>query len=91
MPERVEKLRAAIRELKHELNSAESLDEATRRALEDTAEEIEATLRADEPAELNEGAIHSRLQSTLEQFEASHPALASMLSRVIDTLGQIGI
>ena len=91
MPEPVERLRAVIQELENELNALESLDEETRSALEGTVGEIQATLQRSGPTPVDGGAIQNRLQESLQQFEASHPALASMQSRVIDTLGQIGI
>ena len=91
MSEHVERLRAVIQELENELSSLESLDEETRNALEGTVGEIQATLQRPGPSPVDGGAIQNRLQDSLQEFGASHPALASMLSRVIDTLGQIGI
>lgn len=91
MPNRIEKLRAAIHELERELQSVESLDERTRQTLEDAVGEIQSALHEEDTSQLEEPGIRSRLDEALQDFEASHPTLAGLLSRIVDMLGQIGI
>ncbi|MCO6459107.1 MAG: DUF4404 family protein [Pirellulaceae bacterium] len=92
MPARLEKLQDLIRELETELGSLDTLDASTRQALETTVGEIQAALAGHpSPADAGDDSLQQRLQGSLQEFEASHPGLASLLSRVIDLLGQIGI
>lgn len=93
MPARLEKLQDLIRELETELGSLDTLDASTRQALETTMGEIQAALAGhpSPPADADDDSLQQRLQGSLQEFEASHPGLASLLSRVIDLLGQIGI
>jgi len=91
MPQRIAKLQATIQELQAELASLDTVDDATRNALEDAVNEIEAALRKAEHAELSESSLITRLRDSAEQFEASHPTLFGIVSRTIDALGQMGI
>lgn len=98
MPDRIEKLRATLRELEAELAGIDSLDEQTRSELELAREEIEAALQSrssasaaeNEPWEHPSGAIE-RLRAATRDFEAEHPTLAAIVHRTIDGLGQLGI
>ena len=91
MPERIAKLQATIEELQAELASLETVDDETRVVLEDAVSEIRAALRKEEHAELGESSLVTRLRDSAEQFEASHPTLFGIVSRIIDGLGQMGI
>jgi uncharacterized protein DUF4404 len=90
MPDRMDKLRAVLSELESELRQVDSVDDATREALADAAAEIAASLRRGKRSERTEAAEAS-LQDRLVEFEASHPQLAGILTRLIDGLGQLGI
>jgi chromosome segregation ATPase len=90
MPERSEKLRATLAELESELQSLDSIDDQTREELADAAAEIAATLRRGKRSAATMR-VEDSLQSRLAQFEASHPQLAGIVTRLIDGLGQLGI
>lgn len=90
MPQRSEKLRATLTELESELQNLDSVDEATREQLADAAAEIAAALRRGQRSEATTRAEDS-LQGRLVEFEASHPQLAGIVTRLIDGLGQLGI
>ena len=90
MAERIERLRASLTELQQELDSVDSLDEATREHLADAAAEIAATLRRGKRTEQTIQA-ESSLKDRLVDFEASHPQLAIIVGRLLDGLGQLGI
>ncbi len=90
MPDRLDKLRATLNELEAELRDIDSLDEATRESLADAAAKIAAALRRGKPTDDTKLAENS-LKDQLAGFEASHPQLAGIVTRLIDGLGQLGI
>lgn len=90
MPDRLDKLRAVLSELESELSQLDSIDEATREALAEAAGEIAQILRRGKSAEHAQPVVAS-LQDRLTEFEASHPQLAGIVTRLIDGLGQLGI
>jgi hypothetical protein len=89
MPDRLEKLRAALAELNEELRAGD-LDDETREQLAEAAAEIAASLRRGKRSEQTRRTADS-LQGRLADFEASHPELAGIVARLIDGLGQLGI
>lgn len=91
MPERLQRLRAAIHELEQELQSLEALDDSSRQTLEEAVADIQTALREEDPSELDHASVRSRLDESLQDFEVSHPTLAGLLSKVVDMLGQMGI
>jgi hypothetical protein len=92
MTEQAAKLRATIAELEAELRGVDRLDPETRKMLELALEEIQGALHeksaktSAEPQSLAE-----RLRLSAGEFEGSHPALASLLHRMVDALTQLGI
>lgn len=92
MSEQIEKLRATVQELEAELASLDSVDEETREVLAQAMAEISDTLRRQESptAEEHQG-LAARLQDAAEEFESSHPTLAGILGRLVNSLGQMGI
>jgi hypothetical protein len=90
MSDRSEKLRATLAELESELQNIDAMDDATREQLADAAAEIAAALRRGKRSEATSQAEDS-LQNRLVEFEASHPQLAGIVTRLIDGLGQLGI
>ena len=90
MAERLDKLRATLAELEAELRGLDSIDDATRDVLAGAAAEIAATLRRGKRTPATKQA-ESSLKDQLAEFEASHPQLAGILTRLIDGLGQLGI
>jgi hypothetical protein len=90
MPDRLEKLRATLSELEAELRELDSLDEPTRQLLADAADEISAILRKGQRSDTAEN-VETALRDRVVEFEASHPQLAGIVSRLLDGLGQLGI
>lgn len=90
MSEPTEKLRATLRELEAELAQLDALDEATRRELAAAAADISAALARGERPQDTERA-QRWLRDRLIEFEASHPQLAAVISRLLDGLAQLGI
>jgi Domain of unknown function (DUF4404) len=90
MADRADKLRATLAELETELQGLDSLDDQTREELADAAAEIAATLRRGSRSEATTR-VENSLQGRLVEFEASHPQLAGIVTRLIDGLGQLGI
>lgn len=90
MADRSEKLRSTLAELEAELQSLDSLDDQTREELAEAAAEIAATLRRGKRSEAT-SRVEDSLQGRLVEFEASHPQLAGIVTRLIDGLGQLGI
>jgi uncharacterized membrane protein YccC len=89
------RLRATILELEQELRAVSEVDTETRAMLAEAIEEIQATLHtAPEPAEGTSDepdTLNERLTQAAADFDVSHPTLASLVRRVVDLLGQIGI
>lgn len=90
MSERIDKLRETLQELEAELKGLESIDEPTRELLADAADEIAATLRRGRRSP-ETTRVEGSLQDRLLEFEASHPQLAGIVSRLLDGLAQLGI
>jgi uncharacterized protein DUF4404 len=90
MADRLDKLRALLSELEAELRSLGSLDDEARQQLAAAATEIADSLRHGQRTEATRQAEDS-LQDRLVDFEASHPQLAGLITRLIDGLGQLGI
>jgi hypothetical protein len=91
MSEHAKKIKATLAELEEELRTLPSVDHETRRVLEETVAEIQSALAPDEPGELESQSLIDRLSETTQQFEASHPTLSGIITRLIDGLGQMGI
>jgi|GEM_PF-1234576 len=97
-----ERLRQALADLEAQLRDADSLDPETQVQLSRAAAEINAKLARQqtsvgaaptrtEARESSTSDIEGSLRERLVDFEASHPQLAMVLTRVIDLLGQAGI
>jgi len=90
MPDRLDKLRAVLSELEAELRELDSIDDETREALADAAAEIATILRRGKRSPAAEP-VETTLRDRVVEFEASHPQLAGILTRLLDGLGQLGI
>ena len=90
MADRLDKLRSLLSELDAELRTLGSLDDDSREQLAAAATEIAISLRRGKRTEAIRRAEGS-LQDRLVDFEASHPQLAGLITRLIDGLGQLGI
>jgi hypothetical protein len=91
MSDRLEKLRVTLRELEAELQALGTLDDATREQLAVAAEEIAASLRRGKPKSTVARQTDPSLQGRLADFEAAHPQLAGVVTRLLDGLAQLGI
>lgn len=78
-------------ELEHQLRALESVDEASRQSLLNAAQEIRQGLNDDDVSSGRSKSMIESLTHSVEQFEVSHPTLTSVLGRLIDMLGQMGI
>lgn len=94
MPTRSRKLQETLDELRAELGAETSLDSQLRGRLEHTVRQIQDAIDQEVPG----GKIASdgdsftdRLSESARHFEATHPAIAAALGRVIDALAALGI
>jgi len=85
-----ERLQHLLEELHHELETGPPLDTATRTGLLTLAADLQHAATGSGAADAPDRA-GDRLRAHLEQFEASHPALARVLANLIDTLALYGI
>lgn len=88
MTETTKRLEDAVRELQSHLSQIHDLDAPSKQLLADAVEGIQAKLRKPEAEEAN---WSERLSDGLKDLEASHPGLATMVTRVCDFLDQAGI
>ena len=93
MPERLDKLRAALEDLERELSSLDSIDPETRLVLQEAKLEIEEALSHRDPSRLRiqSPTLVQRLKQAERDFEASHPTLSGIVMRMVNTLAQLGI
>jgi len=91
MSDRLEKLRATLRDLEAELQALGTLDDATREQLAAAAEEIATSLRRGKTKPTVGRQTDQSLQGRLADFEAAHPQLAGVVTRLLDGLAQLGI
>ncbi len=87
----VEKLRAAAAELERQLGSADTLDDQSRRVLEQALLDIRSALQETPQTDAERQSLLTRLNTAVEKFEGSHPTLTGTLMRLIDGLGEMGI
>ena len=86
-----EKLQRLIATLQEELSSSESVDEETRKALQQLIPDIEEIASGDAPSSGDHASAASQLENATLQFESEHPKLSMILGEIIDTLGKLGI
>lgn len=87
-----EELRQTQAKLHAELAQAGQLDAESRRLLTEIMQDI--ALLVDRPAAAPAGPPDSaieRLETVAVRFEAGHPALAALLRRAVDLLGNAGV
>jgi hypothetical protein len=87
-----ESLRELVASLRSELTHLHDLDEPTRRALHDLAQELEAAVDptgGTTPSPVL--ALRERLSDRVHELEASHPRLAATLGNIVDTLAFYGL
>lgn len=93
----IEKLKTTLTELEQELRSIQTVDEETRRVLEEAIGTIRATLNENTPAATEdtpaagEQSLTDRLSAAVVQFEGQYPTLTVIIGRLVDGLSQMGI
>jgi len=85
-----EKLQRLIATLQEELGSAQSIDEESRKALQQLILNVEEIASGDTPSDDHASAAGQLEKATL-QFESEYPKLSMILGEIIDTLGKLGI
>ncbi len=83
-----EDLRRTLERLRGELRHASSLDEESRRLLQDMARDAERLPRS------SASASHSwveRVEELAVRFEADHPTLGASLRELMEILGKAGV
>jgi transcriptional antiterminator len=81
-----EKIRQEIEELRQELESASDISLASKDKLLVLVGDIEAQLQSKEQHSLSDQA-----DEMIADFEVSHPTLAAVIKRTMETLANIGI
>lgn len=82
-------LNEALQALRSEIQSLDT-DENRKHSLNNLADKIEQQLDDSSPDTKNHGLIET-LEETINEFEVEHPALTSIINRILVTLGNMGI
>ena len=81
-----------LQQLHDEISNTQSIDEKGKELLRDLDGDIHALLeRSDEHSTQEHPSIIQNLESTLSHFEATHPELTTLVSKLLDTLSNAGI
>lgn len=88
-----EQLKRALSALHQELEAGGELAEEDRAALLNAADEIRETLAGESAVPPSEGdaPLSGRVSAMIEEFEATHPKFAEILSNVSEALANLGI
>ncbi len=81
-------LNEALQALRDEINNLKT-DESRKQSLNALADQVEQQFDDSSNSE-NQGLIES-LEETISEFEVEHPALTSIINRLLVTLGNMGI
>jgi hypothetical protein len=85
-------LREKLEALHAELQRVQSVDRETQTLLGDILEDTRHLIEHEgEGVTERHQALNSRLVAALAEFEGSHPDLAYVMARVVDTLSGLGI
>jgi hypothetical protein len=84
--------RSLLEQLQAELAHAENLPEEQRQSLRRLADELRALLAPPGgPRRSNQESVGDRIDDWVRELEASHPALSTTLSNLIETLAFYGL
>ncbi|NND36185.1 MAG: DUF4404 family protein [Gammaproteobacteria bacterium] len=86
-----EKLQRLIATLQEELGSSQSIDEESRKALQQLIADVDEIASGDTPPSDDRASAAGQLEKVTLQFESEHPKLSMILGEIIDTLGKLGI
>jgi hypothetical protein len=86
------KSRKLLQQLHDEIKKTRAVDEKGSALLRDLEGDIRALLERSEgsPVQVHPSIVQ-RLQGTLDHFEATHPDLTLLISRLLDSLSNVGI
>ncbi len=92
MPQRIEKLRAIVKELEAELAALDTVDAQAHEILEAALEDLREALGKTDAAAIDSAdSLIERLRTAEGSFQVSHPTLSGLVLRMINALGQLGI
>ncbi len=92
MPERIEKLKAIVKELEAELESLDTVDAQSQQILEDALQDLHEALGKTNTVPLDSAdSLIERFRSAEGNFQVTHPTLSGLVMRMINALGQLGI
>ncbi len=92
MSDQQPQLRDMLKQLDAEVRRTASVDEEQRRQLQALQADVQALLQRSHASAPSEHAGNVQgLQDSLRYFEASHPALSSLIEQVLNTLSGVGI
>ena len=87
-----ENLRESLHDLDAEIERIDTVDDETRAALQDLAQDIQMLLaRTTAPDALEGQPLRERLSNSITYYEITHPQLSASISRVLDALVQLGL
>ena len=87
-----QELRELLERLHHDIGQTQSLDDAEKALLRDLRADIGELLERSEGDRLSpHPTIVQRLETTIDQVEATHPALNTMLTKLLTILSNAGI
>lgn len=84
-------LEKSIAHLRDELADGEPLTAEDRSLLDRTLADVAALLDEEQSDPSFSDTIYAELQDLAERIEATHPTLAVVVGRIVDSLSQIGI
>ena len=87
LPEKIPKLR----NLEQELPDVESLDGKPGSMLREATDEIQTALQKEDVEGIEHQTMSVRLNEIIAEFKTSHPTLYTVVNRMVDVLGQMGI
>jgi len=87
-----EDLRDSLTHLHSELDKVRRVDEASNRLLKRLDEDIRRILEnSGDAPDSHHTTLRRTLEDSVKHFEFSHPALTSLMNRIINALGAMGI
>ncbi len=87
-----DQLRAELAQLHSLLQDTHEIDDSTRQSLTQLAEDIQRVLQApSDRTDQGHTDLRHRIDDVVLDFEAKHPQLTQILSRVTDLLSNMGI
>ncbi len=84
-------LQSTIENLHRELASTDSIDDESRRLLQELAQDVEKLASNTDAADDEHVTTTGQLETVALRFESEHPKLAMAVGELIDALGKLGI